>query len=88
MEKKNVFETPDIYLSSAITLLLKTEPAFSLHGTKVFFRFAVSEDLYRVIGLYNAGIPINAFEYATAIKRLRAEMMTRKSIGVANEQPR
>ncbi len=85
MENDQLFETPDLYLSSAIVLLLDREPTLSIHGTKVFFSFPVTENLYRVIGLYNAGIPINVFEYASTIKRLRAEMLTRKNMEVARE---
>ena len=87
MSHEKAFETPDLYLASAIVHLLDKEPSFTLHGTKVFFSFPMSEDLYRAIGLYNAGVPVNMFEYAVTIKRLRAEMMTRKSIGGTHEQP-
>lgn len=77
MERKN-FETADLYLASAISILLKTQPTFKTDNDKILFVFEITDDLYKAMNAYNQGIPINAYDFAQAIKRLRAEMLIRR----------
>jgi hypothetical protein len=77
MEQKE-FITPDLYLASAIWILLNLQPTFQVENGRTLFCFPVSDDLYRAMGLYNGGVPISAIEYAEKIKRLRGEMISRR----------
>jgi len=81
MQTENVFETPDLYLSSAIVMILKVEPSYTVRNDKTFFCFPVSDALYKTMGAYNAGRALCAIEYADTIKRLRAEMLLRRKAG-------
>lgn len=81
METDKIFETTDLYLSSAITTLLKIEPLYKVIHGKTIFCFAATDDLYRAMSVYNAGVALPAIEYAGTIKRLRAEMIMRRNAG-------
>lgn len=78
MEKS--FETHDVYLASAITLLLKQPPEYKLQNGKILFVFPISDGLYRAMSAYNGGESVNIFEYAQTLKRLRAEMFMRRGM--------
>ncbi len=78
MEQKEQFITPDLYLASAISILLNLQPTFKVENGRTLFCFPVGDDLYRTMGLYNGGVPISAIEFAEKIKRLRAEMIMRR----------
>ena len=78
--KEKVFETADLYLASAISILLKKPPDFKVLNGKTLFIFPVSDDLYEAMNSYNNGVPLNAYEYAQMIKRLRAEMLMRRGM--------
>jgi hypothetical protein len=84
MITENVFEIPDLYLSSAIAMILKVEPSYSVRNNRTFFCFSVSDELYKTMGAYNAGFLLPAIEYAETIKRLRAEMLMRRKPGASN----
>lgn len=77
MGQKN-FETADLYLTSAISILLKKQPEFRVKDNRILFAFPVSDDLYEAMNQFNNGIPLNAFEFSLTIKRIRAEMLIRK----------
>jgi hypothetical protein len=77
MEQKE-FVTPDLYLSSAISILLNLQPTFKVENGRTLFCFPVSDDLYKAMSAYNNGMPLSAYEYAEKIKRLRAEMIMRR----------
>ncbi len=72
------FITPNIYLSSAISVLLNIQPNFKVENGRTLFCFPVSDDLYKAISAYNNGIALSAYEYAEKIKRLRGEMIMRR----------
>jgi hypothetical protein len=74
------FETADLYLASAITILLNTPPAFRVEKGRTLFVFPISDDLYKAMNAFNGGIPLNAYEYSLVIKRLRAEMLARRGM--------
>ena len=72
------FITPDLYLSSAISILLNLQPTFKVENGRTLFCFPVSDDLYKAMTAYNNCIPLNAYEYAEKIKRMRGEMLMRR----------
>ena len=87
MKKKQTdFETADLYLASAISILLKSPPHYKVENNRTLFVYPISDDLYRAMNAYNNGIPLNALEFAQEIKRQRAEMLMRRGrIGVSND---
>ena len=78
-EEEREFQTPDIYLSAAITILLKAEPSYRVLSGKTFFCFPATDELYRAMGQYNSGVAINAMEFSGIVKRLRGEAISRRS---------
>jgi len=82
--KQKEFETADLYLSSAITLLLKRPPNFRVENGRTLFVFPISDDLYKAMNAYNNGVSLNAYEYAQMLKRLRAEMLMRRGMDGRN----
>lgn len=78
-EERTDFATSDLYLASAVSLLLKIFPEYELAQGKILFHFPKSPELYEAIASYSDGILLNAYEYAFRIKRLRAEMLLRKN---------
>jgi hypothetical protein len=81
MDTERVFETPDLYLSAALVTLLKLQPSFKVTRGRTIFCFQATDDLYRAMSIYNAGVELPANEYAETIKRLRAEMIMRRNAG-------
>lgn len=79
METKE-FMSADLYLASAISILLNMQPNFRVENGRTLFIFPISDDLYNAMNLYNNGIPLNSYEFAQTIKRLRAEMLMRKTM--------
>lgn len=77
--KQKEFETGDLYLSSAICILLNTHPSFKVENGRTLFVFPISDNLYKAMNEYNNGMAVNAYEFAQIIKRLRAEMIMRRS---------
>jgi len=77
MKQRN-FETADLYLSSALSILLKMQPSYRVENGRTLFIFPISDEFYKAMADYNKGIPLNVFEYGQVLKRLRAEMLMRK----------
>lgn len=78
--KQKDFITADLYLASAISLLLNTLPSYRVDNGKTLFIFSPSNDLYQAMNEYNNGIALNALDYAQMVKRLRAEMLMRRGM--------
>lgn len=72
------FLTPDVYLSAAICLQLKTWPEFQVDDGRVKFVFPVSDKLHKAIFAFNDGTPLNVLEYSTTLRRLKSEMFSRR----------
>lgn len=83
MEQKE-YQTADLYLASAICIILNTNPDYKVENGRTLFVFPISDDLYKAMNSYNSGISINVFEYAQMLKRLRAEMLMRRGMGLKN----
>ena len=75
------FVSSDLYLSAAISILLQTQPNFRVENQRTLFVFEVSDRLYKAMSDYNSGIEINALEYVQVLKRLKSEMLMRRSMG-------
>ena len=80
MKTKN-FETADLYLTSAISLILKAPPNFRVENGKTLFVFPISEELWKAMNAYNSGVELNVLEYSQTLKQLRGEMITRRKMG-------
>lgn len=76
--KRKDFETADLYLASAISILLKSNPNYKVENSRTLFVFPISDDLYKAMNAFNNGILLNAYEYAQTIKHQRAEMLMRR----------
>ncbi len=76
--KHKDFITPDLYLSSAICIILETQPKFKIENGRTLFVFPISDDFYKAMNAYNNGIQLNVYDYAQMLKRLRAEMIMRR----------
>ncbi len=74
------YVTADLYLSAAICTMLDINPAFKFERGRVLFSFPMSDALHGAMNNYNAGAPINAYEFAQTIKRLRGEMMAMRNV--------
>lgn len=85
--KQKEFITGDIWLASAMSILLKTYPGFKVENGKTLFIFPASDNTYRAIAEFNGGIAINAYEYSQVVKRLKVELITRKQ-AVSNAENR
>lgn len=77
--KQKEFISADLYLASAISFLLNTQPNFKVENGRTLFVFPISDELYKAMNAYNNGTPINAYEYAQILRRLRAEMLIRRN---------
>jgi hypothetical protein len=86
MKPREKFETKDLWLASAITLLLNTPPEYKLEGGQTIFVFPKTDAVYKAIGEYNAGVCLPVYTYAQITKRLRSEMLTRKA-GIRESRP-
>lgn len=75
------FDTKDLWLASALTLLLNTPPEYKSDSGQVVFVFPKTDALYKAIAEYNAGVCLPVYTYAQTTKRLRSEMLTRKAEG-------
>jgi len=74
------FVSSDLYLASAISILLQTQPNFKVENGRTLFVFEVSDRLYKAMSDYNSGIEINALEFVQVLKRLKSEMLMRRSM--------
>lgn len=77
--KQKEFITGDLWLAAALTILLKALPDFKVENGKTLFVFPGDEKTYRAISDYNGGVSISAYLYAETTKRLKVEMLSRRS---------
>jgi len=88
MKQKKEFISADLYQTSFVSIFLGQFPSFKVESGKTLFIFPADAALYKAINAYNAGAPVNAFEFAQQIKRLRGEMYARKGAGVNEMEKR
>ena len=77
-ESSKIFKTGDVWLASAIAILLNTYPKFTTENNKTIFLFPAGDDTYQAIAGFNSGISMNVFDYAQMVKRLKVEMFARR----------
>lgn len=75
------FITSDVYLASAISLILNTQPTFKVENGRTIFVYPGDDDVYRAATLFNSGIAVDAYQFVEKIKRMRAEMLLRRQQG-------
>ncbi len=81
METKRAFETGDAYLAAFLAIALNVEPSYRFLNGRTICVFEATESLYQATHLYNSGAQLPAIDYATAIKRIRGEFITRRNMG-------
>lgn len=77
MEQKK-FITGDIWLASAITIIRALFPEYLVQNHKTLFVFPDDDKTYRAISEYNGGIALNIYDFVQTVKKLKAEMITRR----------
>lgn len=77
MEQKN-FITGDLWLASALSLLLKTNPSFTVSNGRTLFIFPGDNKTYKAIAAFNDNCTLPSFEFVSVIKQLKAEMISRR----------
>jgi len=77
MIKTKVFSTLDIYLASFLSLH-GTDPILEARNGKVIFTFENTDNLYRLMNLYNSNQDVPVADFVTAVKTLRGKMLTAK----------
>ena len=79
MAKTKTFSTLDIYLAGFFTLH-NQDVILELRNGKVVFTFESTDTLYRLMDDFNNNVALPVADYCTALKRLRGQMLTKKSI--------
>ncbi len=75
--EKNKLPILDIYLASFLSLqgihvhLLK-------QGSRIIFELPTSDEVYRLTNEYNRNCPIPVLDFISAVRRLRAQMLSMK----------
>lgn len=78
MRQQKEFVTGDLWLASALTLLLNTNPDYRVSNGKTLFIFPGDDKTYEAISEYNGGCSLPAYQYAETIRKLKVEMLTRR----------
>ncbi len=69
----------DIHQSAFLKLHGK-DPELILQGTRIVFSYEVSPEIYRLLNLYNENPEVSVLDFVHALRRLRSEMLTMKSV--------
>jgi hypothetical protein len=85
MNREKEFVTADLYLSAFVSIYLNHFPSFKVETGQTLFIFPADATLYKALHAYNAGTPINAFEFAQQFKRLRGEMLSSRNAKYQDE---
>ena len=81
MKERKEFISGDVWLASALSILLNLYPGFWVSNGKTFFVFPADDATYKAMADFSNGIPINAFLYSETVKKLRVEMFSRRGNG-------
>ncbi len=73
--KNKTFQTSDLYLSSALNILLQIEPDYRVQNNTTIFCYQMTPELIKAMDFYNGGGSLNAFAFAQNIKRMRGLMI-------------
>lgn len=76
--KQKEFITGDIWLASALTILLNTNPNYRVSNGKTLFIFPGDDQTYSAIAEYNSNCNLPVYLYSETVRRLKVEMLTRR----------
>jgi hypothetical protein len=76
-------ELIDLYLA-AFLLLHGIPPQLILKNGKVLFVFDTTDEMYRLLALFNSNQDVPCLDLITAIKTIRGQMLTFKETGNGN----
>jgi hypothetical protein len=76
-------ELIDIYLASWL-LLHGIPPKLILKNGKVLFVFDATDEVYRLMAMFNSNQDVPCLNLITAVKTLRGQMLTLKETGNGN----
>ena len=85
MGTAKIFTTLDIYLSAFLSLHT-LEPTLEVKNGKVIFVFNATDELYRLMGMYNGNQDTPCLDMVTAIKALRGRMLSAKETRHGNAE--
>lgn len=79
MEKsqQRLFTTLEIYLAGFLTLQ-GISPKLEVKNGRVIFTFPASDQLYRLMDLYNSNTNVAIADFVTTVKTLRGKMLSLK----------
>jgi hypothetical protein len=80
MAMTTVLELLDLYIA-AFLMLHGIPPRLILKNNKVIFVFDASDELYRLMMMYNSNQDVPCLDLITAVKSLRGQMLTLKETG-------
>jgi len=72
--EKRCIPIMDIY-QAAFLALHKQEPILSKQGSRVVFEFPGTQEILKLLALYNTNPSIGLLEYVHCLRRLRAQML-------------
>ena len=71
----------DLHLATYLNLH-GIEPELSLQGGRVVFLFTPDENFFRLTDAFNANTKVRVLDFCTALRRLKAKMLSEKDRGV------
>lgn len=80
MTRTKELELIDLYLSSFLSLH-GVPPRLILKNGKVIFVFDTTDEVYRLMTMFNSNQDVPCLDMITAIKTLRGQMLTLKETG-------
>lgn len=80
MEKAKELELIDLYVA-AFFMLHGSHPQLILKNGRVVFVFDTSDEVYRLMAMFNGNQEVPCLDMVTAIKTLRGQMLTLKETG-------
>ena len=85
MAKTKELELIDLYIA-AFLMLHGIPPRLILKNGKVIFAFDATDEVYRLMTMYNSNQDVPCLDMITAIKSLRGQMLTLKETGNDKEK--
>jgi len=78
---KNI-KIADLWLASALSLVLKTEPSLTVESGRVLFEFPLLDETLKAIDeITNGEITFKYLDYSEEVKKLRGKMLQLKNRG-------
>ncbi len=78
MQFEKRFTITDLYLACYLQIN-GIIPELQSHNGRVIFSFPVTDELYKLVNGYNTGAKASVLDYTTALKTLRARMLSAKA---------